>query len=896
MPSRPRIIAPAALLLLVSAAAAETPPADPAVAAKVEFFEKKVRPILVDHCHHCHSADTKPAGGLRVDDRNGLFLGGNTGPAVVPGNPEKSLLLKRIGPENAKRRMPLEGKHLTEEQTEIIAKWIKDGAAWPAIRIPASLGKIRPEYEQLRKEHWAWQPLTKPAVPAVNDAAWARDDIDRFLLAKLDAKGLKPVGDADKVTLIRRVTFDLTGLPPTPAEIDAFVKDSSPNAFEQVVDRLLASSAFGERWGRHWLDVARYGESTGPSRNIPYPHAWKYRDYVIDSVNADVPYDRFLREQIAGDLLAKAEGFAKAEGGGQKAENESGWGIFSAFRLPPSAFVDRLLTATGFLALGVKDVNQRFKVRFIMDNVDEQIDTVTRSILGLTVSCARCHDHKFDPVPTTDYYAIAGIFTSTDNAAGVRNLMGGGGLAYYVPDMLVKLSGSAPPADPARLAKLKADFEEAKKAWDAIRGTPAGTKIAANGQPTQRPYRLKFEALQTELNSLTDPAARGQAVHGVRDAKTLADTEVRIRGEAEKLGPIVPRGFLTAFTVPGAANVNPKQSGRLELANWLTSAKNPLTPRVAVNRIWQHLFGTGIVNTVDNFGVTGGAPSHPELLDHLANRFIADDWSVKKLVRAVVLTHAYQLSAEATPANTAADPGNRLVWRHTPRRLTAEEIRDATLAAAGTLDVKRPGGSPAQSLRMVEMLDNGPEARTINEKADASMNRSVYLPLLRGVVPHSLEVFDPAEQTLVTGNRDATTVPSQALYLLNGSFVRRQSLILAERLLKPNASDSERITEAYRRALGRAPTKTEVARARAFLDEYESESRQFYPDNLAPAPRRVKTAEPAKVEEPPFDPDQVDQTGTPIHEDLIRAKDARTAAWLAFTQALFGSAEFRYVR
>ncbi len=880
----PRLLAPLAILLFAGAASSQ-PPAAPD-SAKVEYFEKKVRPILADHCYHCHSADTKPAGNLRVDDRNGLLTGGNKGPAVVPGEPGKSLLITRVTQKNEKARMPLEGKHLTDEQVDVLRQWIADGAAWPAVRVPASLGKAKPEYEKLKKEHWAWQPLAKPTTPAVKDAGWAKDDVDRFILAALEAKGLKPVGDADKVTLLRRVTFDLTGLPPTPAEIDAFLKDESPKAFEVVVDRLLASNAFGERWGRHWLDVARYGESTGPSRNIPYPHAWKYRDYVIDAVNADVPFDRFIREQIAGDLLS--------------ADND--------------AERDRLLTATGFLALGVKDVNQRFKVRFIMDNVDEQIDAVTRSVLGLTVSCARCHDHKFDPLPTTDYYALAGIFTSTDNAAGLRNKMGGGGLDYYDPSMLVKLTSAGAPADPEKVAKLAAEVAEAKKAWDAIRGTPEGLKPAANGQPTQRPFRLKFEKLEADLLALTDPAARGLAVHGVRDAKTIADTEVRVRGEAEKLGPVVPRGFLTAFEVPGTSKVNLKQSGRLELANWLTSPENPLASRVAVNRVWQHLFGTGIVNTVDNFGVTGGAPSHPELLDHLATRFIADGWSVKKLVRQLVLTRAYQLSSAEPGVRNAErkkwgwffvpssefrdprleDPANRLVWRHSPRRLSAEEMRDATLAAAGTLDPKRPGPSPANALKMIEMRDNGPEAKTINDKADAATHRSVYLPLLRGVTPHALEAFDPVDQTLVSGTRDTTTVPSQALFLLNSSFVRKQALAFAERVLKDkDATDSDRVRAAYRLAVGRSPTAKEIDRAKAFIGEYESAYRANPPKPPAP-PKKGGPA--PKSGEPPLDPDQIDQTGEQVVEDVVHPKDAKTAAWLAFTQALIGSAEFRYVR
>jgi hypothetical protein len=868
---RPRTIASLALLLLAGTTTGQaTPRLNSTDPAKVEFFEKKIRPILVDQCYHCHSADTKPAGNLRVDDRNGLLTGGNVGAAIVPGDPSKSLLLKRVTKKDEKRRMPLEGNRLSDEQIADLTTWIKDGAAWPSVRVPAAIGKPKPEYETLKREHWAWQPLTDPKIPSIKATEWPKDDVDRFILAKLEEKGLKPVGDADKVVLIRRVTFDLTGLPPSPAEIDAFLKDSSETAFEKVVDRLLSSSAFGERWGRHWLDVARYGESTGPSRNIPYPHAWKYRDYVIDAVNANVPFNRFIQEQIAGDLLVGSTNDER----------------------------DRLLTATGFLALGVKDVNQRFKVRFVMDNVDEQIDVVARSVLGLTVSCARCHDHKFDPIPTTDYYALAGIFTSTDNCAGVRNKMGGGGLDYYDPAMLVKLTTPPSPVPTEQLEKLKAELEEAQKAWDAIRGTPEGLKIAANGFPTQRPFRLKYEKIRAEYLNLTDPAARGYAVHGVRDAQKIGDTEVRIRGEAEKLGPVVPRGFLTAFEVPDAAKVNATQSGRLELAQWLTSPKNPLTPRVAVNRIWQHLFDQGIVKTVDNFGVMGAPPSHPELLDHLATRFVRDGWSVKKLVRSIVLSRAYQLSPESLESHNAIDPANRLVWRHSPRRLSAEEIRDATLVVSDALDSKRPIGSPAQELKMIEMRDNGPEARTIYEKADGTNHRSIYLPLLRGVTPRSLEAFDPVEQTLVTGSRDATTVPGQALYLLNSTFIRQQALNLAERLLKDKKTQDElRIQTAYRLTLGRLASEKEIARAKAFLDEYESDYRNVAASSPKKKPTEPKKSpNPQKAKDPPANPDEADQTGEPIVEGDVHPKDARTAAWMAFTQALLGSAEFRYLR
>ena len=835
----------------------------------MEFFEKKIRPILADHCYNCHSADTKPSGGLRVDDRNGLLMGGDDGPAIVAGDPDNSLLLERIVHAAGKKKMPKEGKLLTETEIADLTTWIKNGVAWPREKIPPSLGRAKPFYNDLKAHHWAWQPLTDPAVPAVLDTAWPLDNLDRFILSKLESKALAPVADADATTLIRRVTYDLTGLPPTPSEIDAFTNDTAPDAVARVVDRLLASPAFGERWGRHWLDVARYGESTGPSRNIPYPFAWKYRDYVLDAVNKDIPYDRFIQEQIAGDLLPA----------------------------DTQAERDRLLTATGFLALGVKDVNQRFKIRFIMDNVDEQIDAVSRSVLGLTVSCARCHDHKFDPIPVTDYYSLAGIFTSTDDCAGLRNKMGGGGMDYYDPKMLVTLASDVPAAPPEQLARLESEVAAAKKAWDEIRGTPEGVKPGPDGKPTQRPFRLKYEKLQADLAAMADPAAQGLAVHGVRESKAIADTEVRIRGEAERIGPTEPRGFLTTFEVPGIPKIKPNESGRLELAQWLTSPNNPLTPRVIVNRIWQNLFGQGIVTTVDNFGVKGDVPSHPELLDYLATEFIHDGWSMKKLVRTIVLSRAYRLASDGSPKNQEIDPANRLIWRHSPRRLEAEEIRDAMLASAGKLQPKPAAASAVNALKMREMRDNGPEAKSINEAADGALFRSVYLPLLRGVTPKSLEAFDPAQQSLVTGKREATTVPTQALYMLNSTFVRKQSLALAQRLLSTSAkADEETIRQAYRLALSRSPTDQEISRAKEFLSAYETSYTS--PTPAAPVkPAHEESAE-GKSATPtaPVNPDDVDRTPEIAREESVQPKSAREAAWMSFVQAVYASAEFRFVR
>jgi mono/diheme cytochrome c family protein len=814
------------VLLVAAPVAASEQPAGRDEAARVEFFEKKIRPLLANNCFNCHSANTNSQGGLRVDDRNGLIHGGGRGPAVVPGQPQKSLLLQAVGHTHKTLKMPPK-KQLSADEVADLTQWIKDGAAWPRDELPASVGKYKAKYAQLRNEHWAWQPLRDAKAPPVKNVAWVRDAIDRYVLAALEEKGLKPVEDADRLTLIRRVTFDLTGLPPTPEAIDEFVTDSSPDAFTKVVDRLLASSAYGERWGRHWLDVARYAESTGPSRNIPYPHAWRYRDYVIDAFNHDKPYDQFIREQIAGDLLP-------AESPEQRNEQ---------------------LIATGFLALGVHDVNQRFKVRFVMDNVDEQIDTVSRSVLALTASCARCHDHKFDPIPTADYYALAGIFRSSDLCAGVRNKMGGGGLDYYDTAMLLPLGseGTPDPRAAEKVAGAKEAFEKARKEFQALFGTPEGKALALDGRPKQMVARLKMEQLQKEWVALTDPAVNGPVALGIREAKAIADTEIRIRGEAEKLGPVVPRGFLSLLDVPGAPTIDPKQSGRLELARWLTSDKNPLTPRVMANRVWQHLFGQGLVSSVDNFGVTGDAPSHPELLDYLAARFMENGWSVKKLVRTLVLSRAYQLSAQAPAANVAADPANRLIWRHRPRRLDAEEIRDSMLVASGKLDSVRPRGSPAMDFKVVEMTDRSPQAKTLHEAADKSMHRSIYLPLLRGLTPRALEVFDFAEQGMVTGSRDSTTVAPQALYLLNDPFVRQQSLALAQRLLgRTDDDDSSRIDLAYRRTLGRPATSKEAERARAYIADYEAA---------------------AAVEANP-----------------------RTAAWSSFCQAILASAEFRYIR
>lgn len=843
----------------------------PATPEQLAYFEKKVRPIFVNRCYNCHSDAFKEAGGLRVDFGASFFAGAKDGPVVVPGHPEKSLLIEKVKESDPKKRMPQESPALPEDEIATFESWIKDGAAWPdeTEKLPATPAHIAANYVKLRARHWAWQPLTNPAVPKASNSQCLSNDIDRFLLSKLQEKRLAPVEDADPATLIRRLSYDLTGLPPSPIDVKAFRKDHSLRAYSALVDRLLASPQFGERWGRHWLDVARYAESTGPSRNIPFPNAWRYRDYVIDAVNRDIPFQRFVQEQIAGDLLPAAT----------------------------PAERDRLVTATGFLALGPKDVNQRFSARYKMDNVNDQIDTVTRSTLALTVSCARCHDHKYDPIPTTDYYALAGIFTSTIDASGLKSGMGGASLDYYAPKLLAYLSNAKAPSVPEeQIAKLKAETAEAKKAFDAIKDTPEGTTLGPDGRPIQDRIEKRYNRLNEDLMLISDLGESGYGIQGVREG-VVSDTSVRIRGVEERHGPTVQRGFVSVVAFPETPKIPGTHSGRLELAEWITNPRNPLTYRVYVNRVWQHLFGTGIVSTVDDFGSRGDVPSNPELLDFLAQELIRNGGSTKKLIREIVLSHAYRLGSRVPSGYQNIDPTNRLIWRHSPRRLEAEEIRDSMLASAGRLQLDHPVGSPSMNLRMIEIQDDGPVAHSILEAADLSTYRSVYLPQLRGETPRSLAAFNPVIQTLVTGQRDATTVPTQALFMLNSPFVWEQSLSLADRLLAEYATDSTvRIRSAYELVLGRDPTPQEAKKVAVFLSRYESTYNNLHLASMLSQDHVVVEEKNEQAFTGVVRADDEADLPEPFAEKPIPPRDQRQAAWAAFVQSLYASAEFEFVR
>jgi hypothetical protein len=805
----------------LGAAFAQTEP-DPAHAA---FFESKVRPLLSKHCYDCHSARAeKVKGGLLLDTREGWQAGGDSGDVLVPGNPDESLLVESVRYRNPDLQMPPKYK-LSEDEIEVLEHWVSLGAPDPRSGAPKAAAKPSGIDPEQGKRHWAFRPVTPPAVPPVRDAAWPRDDADRFILARIEAAGLRPVPDADRFTLLRRVCLDLTGLPPSPEEVAAFASDPASDdvALARVVDRLLATPAFGERWGRHWLDVARYADSVGKTRNVPFPYAWRYRNHVIDAVNADQPYDAFLTEQIAGDLLDS----------GTEDERR------------------RRLVASGWLALGSMDLNERDKVQFSLDRIDDQVDTLGRATMGLTLGCARCHDHKFDPVAQTDYYALAGIFASTRTLSGQTNRAGGQPRVYHDPRLLASLGGPGGGAGPG---------PGADELEDRLQELRARMKSKQLGEKERRALYAEMAELRLHLEVLRPDPKAASKKKTARNEKApqpdpdaplamsamdgpIMDLALRVRGEPDLEGDVVPRGF-PAILVHGETPELPEDaSGRLELARWLVSREHPLTARVMANRVWGHLFGRGIVETVDNFGLSGAAPTHPELLDHLAVRFVDGGWSVKSLVRSLVLSRTYRLAVAYPAANVAADEGNALFWRAHLRRLEAEAIRDSVLAAAGTLDLDRPEGAPFDRSVGADL------AKVNNRRAGAASDviarpvRSVYLPVFRSRLPGMFTVFDFAEPDQVNGRRDVTTVPTQALFFLNNPFVVSAARSTADRLLQPAAADdATRVREAYARVLGRFPTPEESARALDYV-----------------------------------------------------ARDPGGAGWAAFVQALFSSAEFRYI-
>lgn len=817
---------------------------------QIDFFEKKIRPVLVEKCYKCHSAEAAKAnklkGGLALDTRAGFYSRDNKGSVIVAGSPDDSLLIQTLRHADNVPAMPPSAK-LPDAVIADFEAWIKVGAPDPRDGLAASPARKGMSLEDGRK-FWSLVPPAKPTPPTVKDVDWPTTDVDRFVRAQLESRGLTPVADADRRSLLRRAYFDLIGLPPTPQEADAFALDDSPDAFERVIDRLLASRRFGERWGRHWLDAVRYADSNGRDRNVLWFHAWRYRDYVLDAVNADIPYDRFVREQIAGDLLPTASREER----------------------------DRLQIATGFLTLGPKAFEEQKPDVFRMDVVDDQLEVIGRTLLGLSVSCARCHDHKFDPIPTADYYALAGILRSTEllyghGPRGIKatafhhtplaavgpdaDALAADGLAYFEKIQALTLAQNTARSDRYRVIRRLTDAKLQIAKPDADRA-----KLQAEIDRMEaeiKDWDVKVKAAETQLQTHADtpPPMPGWAM-AVRDRLNPEDCRIHVRGETTNLGEAIPRGVLRVF--PSAAKPIPAgQSGRLQLADWLTDPKNPLAARVHVNRVWLHLFGRGLVATPDDFGVNGSRPTHPELLDYLAVRFVEDGWSTKKLVRQLVLSRTYRLASDAHAGNLTVDPDNVWLWRMSPRRIEAEAFRDAVMSVSGQLDLTPPGAgflAKFHPVREAEYFSFKPPFTP--EQIDAPY-RSVYLPVVRGVLPDIFGLFDFATPDRPVAQRDASTVPAQALFLMNNPWMIAQSRHTARRLLDTDGDDAGRVDQLYRVAYSRPPTADEKARALQYLTA---------PEGLKPDPKAKSLPAP------------------------------REERWASFCQVVFASAEFRTLR
>jgi hypothetical protein len=739
--------------------------------ADLDFFEAKIRPVLIEHCYSCHAADAKIIrGGLLLDSRDGLLEGGDSGPALVPGEAEKSLLLSALKHEALE--MPPDRK-LPDAVIADFEQWIARGAVDP--RDKGNAEAPRGVDFEAAKSHWAFQRILSGEPPAVSDESWVRSPIDRFVLARLEAASMKPRPKADKETLIRRASFDLTGLPPTVAEIDAFLADETPEAFEKVVDSLLQSPHYGERWGRHWLDLVRYADSNGADENHDLPNAWHYRDWVVRMINRDQPLDQFIIDQLAGDLLPKT-GDEKIDG-------------------------DRL-TATGMLVIGPKMLAEQDKDKMVIDIVDEQIDTVSRTMLGLTIGCARCHDHKFDPVKAKDYYALAGIFYSTKTMAD----------RAFVSNWLERALPSA---------EIQASRAEHQKKIDAAKADLASSEAALKSQAEEiNQIQTELAAAQAKADALKQKIEeQKKAVEAVEkempaftmvmaaDESTPTELPIHIRGNhltlaKEKVIRSVPE--ILANVVP-LQEIPEKQSGRLQLAHWIVAPENPLTARVMVNRVWMWHFGQALMRSPSNFGLRAEEPTHPELLDYLANLLIQEGWSLKKMHRTIMNSSTYQMASDVefpeSQQYSQLDPENRLLWRRARRRLEAEPVRDSILFVGGALDTKMGGKAPHVNAN----------------------RRAIYLPINRASLYEMFSTFDYVETANHIEQRPTTTVPHQALFLLNSPMVHDQATAIARRLIAEFETADARLRGLFRLLYARQPTEAELTRSVHFLETATSQ-------------------------------------------------------------------------
>jgi hypothetical protein len=754
------------------------------------FFRERVEPILRQRCYECHSHQGKIKGGLVLDSRSGWQSGGDSGPALVPGSVDKSRLIEAVRYANPDLEMPPKAK-LAPEEIAALERWVAQGAPDPRVGESVSPKKGGVDLEAGRR-HWAYQPVLDAAPPPVQDAAWPLNEVDAFVLSKIEASGLRPSPDSATHTWLRRVSFDLTGLPPTETEIAEFVADTSPVAHERVVDRLLNSRAYGERWARHWLDIVGYAEQIGTEGKVFAEHAWRYRDYLVDAFASDKPYDRFVLEQLAGDLLPAAS----------PEERRSN------------------LVATGFIVLGDVDINSIDKLKMEYDFVDSQVTKVGTAFLGMTLGCVRCHDHKFDAIGQQDYYALAGMFRSTKTTFKTRH-----GIWSNVHRVPLPQTAEDRVAGAQREREL-ADWRFEKEKLEA--------ESKALAEKPEADSKKRHDALAAQLAALDTRIAHGEYFHpgkpealAVADVPQPADMRLTIRGNPYALGEVIPRGLVRVAMWGPQPRIPDGQSGRRELADWISDARHPLTARVAVNRLWQKLFGEGLVRSVDYFGTRGDTPTHPELLDYLARRFMREGWSQKRILRTLALSRTYRL-ASTEGAQASGDPENKLLWRMNRRRLDAESIRDALLLASGRLAT--PAGGPGLPLEYPENVtglpfkgkaDGHPQFTFKKERESQAFERTLYLPVVRtGTQPGTArlrDIFDFPQPAQFTGKRGETTVPTQSLYLLNADLLRDRGRDLAGALLDSYDSDDDRIARLWLRVLNRPVTASEREDALAFL-------------------------------------------------------------------------------
>ncbi len=783
----------------------EPVPESPTVA--LEFFETKVRPLLVDNCQHCHGPDTQESD-LRLDHISAILKGGKRGAAIVPGEPGKSFLLDAVSYIHTDIKMPPDGK-LPEEAVSVLEYWIKSGAPWPDEPPPAGIASSSDNRSKVKHDQWWRTPIGRPQPPPVQDAAWPRTDVDRFILARLEAKGLRPAPSADRRTLIRRAYFDLIGLPPTPQEVEEFVEDSAPQAFERVVERLLASPHYGERWGRHWLDTVRYTDDIRTGQTIMSLN-YRYRDWVVGAFNRDLPYDQFIIQQVAGDLQPP---------------------------VPPAEVNVEGIIATGVFSLGEWSALDADVQKMLSDIVDDQIDVVGRAFLGITFACARCHDHKFDPITTKDYYGLAGIFFSSHII--MRTGSGGGDVPMN------------------RIPLVPAEQVEARSAWQQ-QVVELEKKIAAltppQGQPAANAEELTtITQLLTALKQREPPAY--PVAHGLQEGGTpgtqyegLRDAPIFVRGKYDRHGEIVPR-HMPALLADEKPMPISSGSGRADLARWLADAKNPLPARVMANRIWQGHFLTGIVRSSTNFGALGTPPSHPDLLDYLAAEFIESGWSIKALHRLIMLSSAYQQASLADPQTRAMDSDNELFSRMPRRRMETEVLRDTLLAANGTLD--RTLGGPS-----IEQPDHN--------------RRMLYSHVERDQQVGFRQIFDTANAMTIIEKRGDSTSAAQALYLLNNSWMMEQAKALSKRLLREApADDPGKVQWLYAVLYGRPAEPHEVELGLAAAASARAKAQTAFTDRA-----------------------QLDPKGrlSGLIETVVTEQ-----AWEPYCQALFCTNEFLYI-